>query len=136
MALMHPWRRWFLTLCVLASCATQARAEGMDWAATLDAGQKAQREGKPAEAEKFFIVALKMAEAPGATGASVADSLNNLGYFYKSRSQYDRAEPLYERLLAIQKKVMGVDHPEVATTSGILAGMYHAQTKYDRAEPL
>ena len=46
------------------------------------------------------------------------------------------AEPLYERSLAIDEKVLGPAHPDVATSLNNLAGLYQAQGKYAEAEPL
>ncbi|NEU84560.1 CHAT domain-containing tetratricopeptide repeat protein, partial [Nostoc sp. UIC 10630] len=46
------------------------------------------------------------------------------------------AIPLAERMLAIRKKLLGNEHPDVATSLNNLAGLYSRQGKYADAEPL
>jgi tetratricopeptide (TPR) repeat protein len=41
----------------------------------------------------------------------VATSLNNLALLYHSQGQYAKAEPLYQRTLAIYEKAPGPKHP-------------------------
>ncbi|CAN0557886.1 unnamed protein product, partial [Ectocarpus sp. 12 AP-2014] len=50
--------------------------------------------------------------------------------------KFQDAEPLYERSLAIDEKVYGPDHPEVATDLNNYAALYEVQGKYAEAEPL
>ncbi|MBA2287432.1 MAG: tetratricopeptide repeat protein [Ktedonobacteraceae bacterium] len=40
-----------------------------------------------------------------------ATSLNNLALLYSNQGNYEEALPLYQRALAIYKKVLGPDHP-------------------------
>ncbi len=40
---------------------------------------------------------------------------NNLGYHYRMMAEYPAARAAYERALAIDEKVLGPDHPNVAT---------------------
>ena len=49
---------------------------------------------------------------------------------------YDKAEPLYQRALAIYKKVLGSQHPDTATSLNNLAALYDDMGSYDKAEPL
>ena len=44
----------------------------------------------------------------------IANSLNNLAELYVKEDRYAEAQPLYLRSLAIRKKAMGLDHPDVA----------------------
>ena len=62
--------------------------------------------------------------------------LNKVGYYLVDRGRYDESEPLYKRSLAIREKVLGAEHPDVATSLNNLAGLYHNQGKYTEAEPL
>ncbi len=41
---------------------------------------------------------------------------NNLGELYRLQGRCAEAEPLYKRALAIKEKVLGPEHPEVATS--------------------
>ena len=43
------------------------------------------------------------------------------------QGKYDEAEPLYRESLAIDKKIYGDEHPEVATDLNNLAGLLKAQ---------
>ena len=54
----------------------------------------------------------------------------------RSQGRYADAEPLYQRALAIREKVLGPEHPDVATSLNNLAALYHAQGRYADAEPL
>ena len=54
----------------------------------------------------------------------------------KNEGKYNQAIPLAERLLAITEKVLGKEHPDVATSLNILAQLYYAQGSYEKAEPL
>ena len=55
---------------------------------------------------------------------------------YSDQGKYEEAEPLYQQALAIDEKVYGQDHPEVATDLSSLANLYWNQGKYEEAEPL
>ena len=46
------------------------------------------------------------------------------------------AEPLYERAILIREKVLGSEHPDVASSLNNLAALYDNQRRYDVAEPL
>jgi len=63
-------------------------------------------------------------------------ALSGLGGLYRAQGQYAKAEPLYERALAIWEKALGPEHPDVATALNNLAGLYGAQGQYAKAEPL
>ncbi len=54
---------------------------------------------------------------------------------YVNQGLYGRAEPLFQRALAIQEAALG-NHPKAAQTLNALAYLYRAQGRYDRAEPL
>jgi tetratricopeptide (TPR) repeat protein len=49
---------------------------------------------------------------------------------------YEIAEPLYKRALAITEKVLGPEHPGVATSLTNFAWLYWAQARLAEAEPL
>ena len=62
--------------------------------------------------------------------------LSQAGYYLHERAQYAQATPLLQRALAISEKVLGPDHPDVATSLNNLAGLYHTQGQYADAAPL
>jgi len=55
---------------------------------------------------------------------------------YDAMGAYARAEPLYQRALAIHEQALGPEHPDTATSLNNLAGLYYAMGAYARAEPL
>ncbi len=64
----------------------------------------------------------------------MAQSLNNLAELYQARGHYAEAEPLYERSLAIQEKVLGPEHPDVATSLENYAALLRETARADEAE--
>ncbi|WP_254921402.1 tetratricopeptide repeat protein, partial [Nodularia sp. NIES-3585] len=55
---------------------------------------------------------------------------------YESQGRYDQAEPLYLQALELLKRLLGDNHPSVATSLNNLALLYESQGRYDQAEPL
>jgi len=62
--------------------------------------------------------------------------LNDLAVSLALAGDYAAAEPLSRRALAIDEKVLGPDHPEVATALGNLASLLQDKGDYAGAEPL
>jgi CHAT domain-containing protein len=54
----------------------------------------------------------------------------------RDQGQYAAAIPLAERALAIREKVLGQEHPDVATSLNNLALLYSEMGNYSQAEPL
>ncbi|CAN0249525.1 unnamed protein product, partial [Ectocarpus sp. 13 AM-2016] len=52
------------------------------------------------------------------------------------QGKYAEAEPLYERSQAVQEKVLGPEHSDVATSLNNRAGLLESQGKYDEADAL
>jgi tetratricopeptide (TPR) repeat protein len=64
----------------------------------------------------------------------VAQSLNTLACLYDAQGRFDEAEPLYSRSLAIEQKVRGPEHPNIAALLDNLATLHHAQNHFVQAE--
>jgi tetratricopeptide (TPR) repeat protein len=62
--------------------------------------------------------------------------LNQLADYYWGRAEYAKAEPLYQRAIAIRKNELGPDHPDTGTSLNHLADLYVDQARYEEAEPL
>ncbi|WP_230966804.1 tetratricopeptide repeat protein [Nostoc commune] len=62
--------------------------------------------------------------------------MNNLAGLYKSTKRYSEAEPLFQQALALWKRLLGDNHPNVATSLNNLAGLYKSTKRYSEAEPL
>ena len=65
-----------------------------------------------------------------------AETLNELADLYMDRGEYDKAESLYRRSLQIREKVLGPDHPDVATVLDNLGVLYDSLADYPKAELL
>ena len=63
-------------------------------------------------------------------------AVNAIGMLYKASGQYDKAEPLLKRALAICEKHYGADHPNTAISYNNLALLLKTQGDYAAAEPL
>eukprot|EP00903_Cladosiphon_okamuranus_P022363 g20568.t1 len=66
----------------------------------------------------------------------VASSYSSVGFFFNIQGKFSEAEPLYERCQAIEEKVLGPDHPSLATTLNNRAGLLESQGKLEDADPL
>jgi predicted RNase H-like HicB family nuclease len=53
-----------------------------------------------------------------------------------SQGRYEDAEPLYLQALELRKRLLGDNHPAVATSLNNLALLYNSQGKYAEAEAL
>jgi tetratricopeptide (TPR) repeat protein len=60
---------------------------------------------------------------------NVAKTLNNMASLYRSQGQYEKAERLYRRALAIKEKVLGSENPEVVASRENLARFQRQQGK-------
>ncbi len=89
-----------------------------------------------AEAERVFKLALKEVELSGLSSACLATNLNNLALLYFNQGKYDKAEPLYNRSLAIYEKSLGPNHRDVATTLAHLAKLLEATGRQAEADQL
>ncbi|MDZ8087166.1 MAG: tetratricopeptide repeat protein, partial [Nostoc sp. DedQUE12b] len=61
---------------------------------------------------------------------------NNLALLYYSQGRYSEAEPFYIQALALWRKLLGEEHPSLATSLNNLALLYGSQGRYSEAEPL
>jgi len=66
----------------------------------------------------------------------VAWSLNGLAELYRAEGQYAKAEPLFQRALAILEKALGPDHPNVAICLENYALCLRAMDRSGEATPL
>ncbi len=78
--------------------------------------------------------AVKIAEI-NATPLTLSGYLNELGSLYSLQGKYREAEPYIEQSLKINKRELGLNHLNVATSLNNLAEIYRLQGKYSDAEP-
>nr|WP_281719832.1 tetratricopeptide repeat protein [Nitrosomonas nitrosa] len=67
---------------------------------------------------------------------SISLAANRLSLFFHAAALHREAEPLARRVLAIDEKNYGPDHPEVARDLNNLALLLHAMNRLAEAEPL
>ncbi len=58
------------------------------------------------------------------------------GYYLNERGRYSEAEPLLQQALALYRRLLGEEHPLVATSLNNLAQLYDNQGQYAEAETL
>src|SRR5205085_10549755 len=62
-----------------------------------------------------------------------ATFLANFAMFYREKGDYAKAKSIYDRVLAIERKVLGPEHPDVALSLNSLAVVYEAMGDITRA---
>jgi tetratricopeptide (TPR) repeat protein len=62
--------------------------------------------------------------------------MNQLAVWFYNRAEYDEAEVLYQRVLAIEEKRFGRHHPDIAIQLNNLAQLLQATNRLSEAEPL
>ena len=72
----------------------------------------------------------------GLESETAALLLNRTGYYFEQLGRYSEAEPLYVEALGMNKRLLGAEHPAVASSLNNLAGLYASQGRYSEAEPL
>jgi CHAT domain-containing protein len=77
-----------------------------------------------------------MEKTLGPNHPHVATPLDALGSLYRDRGDYVKAEPLFQRALAIRENALGPEHPHVASSIDSLAVLYRDKGEYAKAEPL
>ena len=66
--------------------------------------------------EKLKVLVERMVGAVGEDNVVTLDTLNELGRDLQSNGEYVEARKVFERCLAGQKKVLGVDHKKTLMT--------------------
>ena len=92
-------------LTFVVGCKLVRHAEGQQWG-EIDSLPLAQRSGDPLHE---------------------AGSLNSLGSVFACQGDYEQARIHHQRALAIRDRVLGADHPELATSLGNLGGVLFRQ---------
>ena len=81
-------------------------------------------------------VATQLISEYGLESESAVLLLGRAGYYYESQGRYSEAEPLFVEVLGLCKRLLGDEHPEVASSLNNLAFLYESQGRYSEAEPL
>jgi tetratricopeptide (TPR) repeat protein len=73
-------------------------------------------------------------EVLGPKHLKYADAVRRLGIAHNERGALNEAEPLLREALAIHEAILGISHPESATTMNHLAGLYEFAGKTAKAQ--
>jgi tetratricopeptide (TPR) repeat protein len=66
----------------------------------------------------------------------VANSLYNLALLYYNQGQFEQAEPLFKRSMAIYEDALRPDHPKVLASFKNMAILYRKTGRIQKAEAL
>jgi tetratricopeptide (TPR) repeat protein len=99
----------------------------------MEEGTKAVNEHKAAEAEHFYLEALRQANAFGEQDPRLTATLRELADLYMLKRDLLKAEPLYNRELRILEG-MGQNYPNVAHDLLFLGKIYFAKGDYARSD--
>jgi tetratricopeptide (TPR) repeat protein len=92
-----------------------AGAQG-SWSTRTNAGEYAFARGDLDRAESEFRAALEIAQGFPPGDRRFETSLENLGRLYEHESDFDRAQPMYQLLLAAKEARLGKTHPALLDT--------------------
>ena len=75
-------------------------------------------------------------EVLGEKHPDYAMSLDNLAVLYREMGDYDKAAPLYIKVMEIEKEVLGENHPSYVASLNDLASLHQEMGNFAEAEPL
>ncbi len=104
-----------------------------NWERHYQAGWEALDLGDVREAERHFSASLKETENFAKEDPRTRRSLRTLMDFYLNQENLSAAEPLIERLLALNRKSLGPDHANVAALLNNLAEVHRKLGSYEKA---
>ncbi len=90
-------------------------------------GSLKQDFGLWAEAERFYLRAIRLEEQQGGASVDTSATLDNLGSLYFETGQYRKAERLRRRAIDLRISRFGPEHPSVAFVLQNLAAQKYAQ---------
>ncbi len=106
------------------------------WEEHYQAGWTAHEKGEHGRVEAHFLNALKEAETFSEDDPRLHRSLDTLARYYQSEKKYAEAERFIQRVLALDEKILGPTHPNVAASLNNLAEIRRILGKYEEALPL
>lgn len=79
---------------------------------------------------------VQMAECFQLEVQELGSLLTKIAHYLFQRARYAQAEMFHRRALAVQERISGADHPDVALTLAALARTHYYQENYQEIEPL
>ena len=62
--------------------------------------------------------------------------MNSLARLYQDQAQFEKADPLFTKVLQARIRILGAEHNDTLDTLGKLARLHLSQGRYSQAEPL
>jgi tetratricopeptide (TPR) repeat protein len=128
--------RLTLLISAIAVLAMSAGASAQSPTAQSAKAAELSRAGKYSEALPLAQAAAATLERTSPNSRDFAGTLNNLAQLYGDLGRDDKAEPLFERALAIMERAVGIDSSDIAPEMNNLAALYERQGRFAEAEPL
>lgn len=97
-------------------------------------GRLSRSLGRYAEATKYYKDAFAILNQLSDQPLALAQVLDDQGELAQTQEQFPRAEKLYKRVLAIRKRHLSFDTPEIAASLANLAGIYEERGNASQAE--
>jgi tetratricopeptide (TPR) repeat protein len=114
---------------VCLSAASSAFAQSGEWEKLDLEAVSLYRQGNLDQAIETEERALKAAQqAFGRENDKVALVMNNLGQFYAAKRRFADAEQLYVQAVAIDEKLLGASHPQLAPMLNNLGEAYRTRS--------
>jgi serine/threonine protein kinase/tetratricopeptide (TPR) repeat protein len=99
-------------------------------------GMLRHQQGQFGEAKDLYVRSLEILESSGAPQTDVSDVLDDLAMVYGREQQWALAKQTYERALAVDRQMLGDDHPRVAWYLNNLAVVAQNMGDLKKAESL
>src|SRR5437660_1757534 len=122
------WLSLWLGLAVASAGAQEA------WQRVHEAGSRAAKEARFADAEKLLSQSVREARHLSELSPLLARSLLDLAEVYRTEGRYTEAQPCYEEALKIDSKQHGPESLEVAEVLDRQAELFKTLTDYSHAE--
>jgi len=104
MQVVKGWCRWLSLACVLVLSLSSCGQDPTPWDRHMDKGEQYLKEKKYGPAETEFRTALLEAEKLEDSNSQIVQSLRALAILYDLQGEYEKAEPLLKRVIAIQEQ--------------------------------
>lgn len=111
-------------------------ADEAAWQDGIDAAERAEEQGRVADAEAALVAALRESRRAGTAPLLYARSLEALADFYQRTQRPDEAEPLYVRAIEQWEQILGPAQPRLGIPLHNLATLYLERCRVEDALPL
>lgn len=111
-----------------------ARPQVTLWQSYAEAGHKAMKAARYAEAERLFTEALEASRSIKDKGNRLSQTLINLSNCYAEQSYYKKAEDMYKQAIVVLEENKSGESISMALVLNNLASIYDKQGRFSEAE--